>query len=163
MRMGASVNRLESSVFFGTEAPEVVDTRFGRITLQRHNPIIFPRGLLGMPDRFRFFLTDFPGNHMSRFKLLQSLDDYSLSFITLPIGIQNDLVLAEDITAACRELEIDVNHLALLLIVSVHRAPGKVTLSVNARAPIFINSNMRLAAQHVFQSDKYLVQQPITT
>jgi flagellar assembly factor FliW len=161
MRMGASVNRLESSVFFGTETPEVVDTRFGKIPLQRHNPIIFPRGLLGMPDRFHFFLTEFPSAHMSRFKLLQSLDDYSLSFITLPIGLQNDLVLAEDITAACREMEIEIEHLALLLIVSVQRAPGRVTLTVNARAPIFINSNMRLATQHVFQSDKYQVQQPI--
>ena len=35
-----------------------IDTRFGKITLDKSNPIRFPRGLLGMPDRFHFTLMD---------------------------------------------------------------------------------------------------------
>jgi flagellar assembly factor FliW len=162
MMMGVAVNRLESSVFFKTDEPEVIDTRFGRITLQKESPLTFPRGLLGMPDKFHFFLTDFPNPKFSKFKLLQSLDDYALSFITLPLPLQNSIILAEDITHACTELGIAVDNVVSLLIVSVHRSPGKTVLSVNARAPLFIDSSMRLAAQYVFQADRYKVQHPIT-
>lgn len=162
MIMGLSVNRLENSVFFGTEEPEVIDTRFGKITLRRDNAIVFPRGLSGMPNKFKFFLTEFPSEKLRRFKLLQSLDDYALSFITLPLDLQNGIIAAEDLSSASRELNIKIESLAILLIVSVHRTPQKVSLSVNARAPLLIDSSMRLAAQHVFQADKYKVQHYIT-
>jgi flagellar assembly factor FliW len=162
MIMGLSVNRLESSVFFGTEEPEVIETRFGKITLRKDKAIAFPRGLSGMPDKFSFFITEFPSDKLRRFKMLQSLDDYGLSFITLPLDLQNGIIAAEDLSQACKELNIKVESLAILLIVSVHRSPQKVSLSVNARAPILIDSSMRLAAQHVFQSEKYKVQHYIT-
>ena len=162
MMMGASVNRLESKVFFGTDEPEVVDTRFGKITLQKQNPIAFPRGMLGMPDKFHFFLTDFPSEKLYKFKLLQCLDDYAFSFITLPLSLQNGIFTPEDIATACHELRLKVENVVILLVVSVHRTPGKVSLSVNARAPLLIDSSTRIAAQHVFQSDKYKVQHYIT-
>jgi flagellar assembly factor FliW len=163
MIMGVSVNRLDSSVFFGTDEPEVIDTRFGKITLQKKNPIVFPRGMLGMPNKFNFFLTEFPSENLSKFKLLQCLDDYGLSFITLPVDLENGLITVEDLSAACSTLAIKIENLAILLVVSVHRVPGKVTLSVNARAPLLIDSGARLAAQYVFQSDKYKVQHIIST
>ena len=162
MIMGLSVNRLESSVFFGTEEPEVIETRFGKITLRKDKAIAFPRGLSGMPNKFSFFITDFPSEKLHRFKMLQSLDDYNLSFITLPLDLQNGIIAAEDLSQACKELNISVENLAILLIVSVHRGAQKVSLSVNARAPILIDSSMRLAAQHVFQTEKYKVQHYIT-
>jgi flagellar assembly factor FliW len=162
MMMGASVNRLQSSVFFGTEEPEVIDTRFGKITLQKNNPIAFPRGLLGMPNKFHFFLTQFPNEKMQKFHLLQSLDDYALSFITLPLTLQNGIISENDMSFACREAGISIENVAILLIVSVHRSPQKVSLSVNARAPLLVDSAMRIGVQYVFQSDKYKVQHFIT-
>jgi flagellar assembly factor FliW len=161
MLMTSSANRLESSAFLGDGEPEVIDTRFGKIQLRKHNPIVFPQGLLGMPDKFHFFLTDFPSENLQRFKLLQCLDDYKLSFITLPADLNNTIVTADDLAAAARDLKIVVENLVVLFIVSVHRVPGKVTLSVNARAPLLIDSGARLAAQHVFQTDKYKVQHPV--
>jgi flagellar assembly factor FliW len=162
MMMGAAVNRLESSVFFKTDEPEVIDTRFGKIALQKSNPITFPRGLLGMPDKFHFFLTEFPNEKLHKFKLMQCLDDYNLSFITLPLTLQNDIVMAEDLTQGCKELGMNVESLVTLLIVSVQRTPGKTQVSVNARAPLLIDTSSRLAAQYVFTTDRYLVQQPIS-
>jgi flagellar assembly factor FliW len=55
-----------------------------------------------------------------------------------------------------------VGTLVSLLMVSVHRTPGKTVLTVNARAPLLIDSQLRLAAQYVFQSDRYDVQHVIT-
>lgn len=162
MMMGVSVNRLESSVFYNTEEPEVIDTRFGKIALQKQSPITFARGLLGMPDKFHFFLTDFPSAKLGKFKLLQSLDDYALSFITLPLPLQNDIITSDDLAHACNELGISVENMVALLIVTVHRMAGKTTLSVNARAPLLIDTSMKLAAQYVFSSDRYKVQHTIT-
>lgn len=162
MIMGASVNRIESRVFMGTEQPEVIDTRFGRVALRKDNPIIFPRGLLGMPDKFHFFLTEFPSEKLHRFKLLQNLDDYALSFITLPLDLHNGIIADEDLIAASMELGIKTENLAVLLIVSVHRSVQGGSLSVNARAPLLVDSSSRLAAQYVFQTDKYKVQHSIS-
>ena len=159
--MGAAVNRLESSVFFKTDEPEVIDTRFGKITLQKNSSITFARGLLGMPDKFHFFLTEFPSEKLRRFKLLQSLDDYGLTFITLPLNLNNDIITADDLSHACKELKIAVENLVTLLIVSVQRLPGKTMISANARAPLLIDTSMRLAAQYVFPTDRYQVQHTI--
>lgn len=162
MLLGASVNRIESRVFLGTEQPEVIDTRFGKIALQKDSPIIFPRGLLGMPDKFHFFLTEFPSEKLRRFKLLQNLDDYNLSFITLPVDLHNGIITTEDLASACTDLDIKLENLAVLLIVSVHRTVSGNSLSVNARAPLLVDSSARLAAQYVFQTDKYKVQHTIS-
>jgi flagellar assembly factor FliW len=162
MLMGAAVNRMESRVFLGTEQPDVIDTRFGKIALRKDAPVIFPRGLLGMPDKFHFFLTEFPSEKLRRFKLLQNLDDFALSFITLPIDLHNGIITSEDLVTACLDLDIKKENLAILLIVSVHRSVSGGSLSVNARAPLLIDSAARLAAQYVFQTDKYKVQHTIS-
>ena len=141
---------------------EQLQTRFGIVTIYRKNPIVFPHGMLGMPDRFQFCLTSFPAEKMKRFKMLQSLDDNDLSFITLPIDIENPIIDATDIVQGCKDLSIEEKHLALLLIVSVHRTPGAVRLSVNARAPLFMDAVRRVATQYVFHNNKYKVQHFIT-
>lgn len=169
MMVGVSVSQLEKMVFLDKNSgglepgiPEVVDTRFGKVTLQREKIVAFPRGLLGMPEKKNFQIAEFPSEKLRRFKLLQCCDDYALSFITLPVGLENGIIAAEDLLRASTELGIQADNLAVLLIASVHRAPDKVTISVNARAPLLIDASLRLAAQYVFQTDKYKVQHYIT-
>ncbi|MCE2927324.1 MAG: flagellar assembly protein FliW [Rickettsiales bacterium] len=153
---------LTQSIVSGSQAagviPGVIKSRFGDVAVDAARVLTFPRGLLGMPDRFQFVLANFPNEKMAQFKLLQSLDDQALSFITLPVELQNPIVAQADIQMACRDLGIDDNELAMLLIVSVHRTPDQVKLSVNARAPLMIDAGRRLGVQHVFQSDDYKVQ-----
>lgn len=141
---------------------EWVETRFGRVRLQRDNPIIFPNGMLGLPDRMKFCLTRFPSEKMARFMLLQSLDDPGLSFITLPLDLKNTILAEEDVLQAARDLEIAPEALAMLLVVSVHREQAGVRLSVNARAPVLVNARTRTAAQFVFSSNKYEIRHLIT-
>jgi len=140
---------------------EVVNTRFGKVTIYRKSPITFPNGVLGMPDKFQFCLTTFPSEKLARFKLLQSLEDDNLSFITLPVDIDNTLIERADIEQACRDLDIAVDNVAILLIVSVQRDAAGVQLSVNTRAPLFMHVSRRLAAQYVFHNPKYQIRQPI--
>ena len=68
------------------------------------------------------------------------------------------IVDAADMRSAAQDLQIDDEHLVVLLIVSVHRSPNQVRLSVNARAPLFVDAQRRVGAQYVFQSDRYKVQ-----
>ncbi len=141
---------------------EVIDTRFGKVTIHRVNPISFPKGLLGIPDRNAFCLTELPSKKLARFKLLQSLDDKELSFITLPADASNSIVDKSDVLQTCADLKISEADLAMLFVVSVHRRPGAVQLSVNARAPIFMDAKKRTATQHVFNTNKYAIQHMIT-
>lgn len=141
---------------------EEVDTRFGKVTVDRSRPITFPQGLLGMPDKFHFVFIDFPVRKYPQFRLMQCLDDLSLSFITLPLELNSPIVAKEDILDAAADLNIPVDALSLSLIVSVHRLGQNVQLSVNARAPLFIDSRARQAVQYVFPSDRYRVQHIIS-
>lgn len=137
---------------------ETIRSRFGDITVDAAKTITFARGMLGMPDKHRFVLANFPNPRMQQFMLLQSLDDRTLSFITLPLDLKNSIISAEDISGACRDLQIGETSAAILLIVNVHRSVDQVRLSVNARAPLMIDAERRIGAQYVFQHDTYNVQ-----
>ena len=141
---------------------EWVETRFGKVKVNRRNPIIFPSGMLGLPDKMQFCLTRFPSEKMDRFMLLQSLDEAGLSFITLPLDLKNPIIDEADIMQAAGDLEIAPDSLALLLVVSVHRDMTGVKLSVNARAPVMVNASKRTASQFVFSSNKYEIRHLIT-
>ena len=145
-----------------TSEAEELETRFGRITVNPRQSIYFPTGMLGMPDRTNFCLTHFPSEKMARFKLLQSLDDAALSFITLPVDIQNPIIERSDLEQAARDLEMAIENVAVLLVVTVHRETGVAKLSTNARAPILIDAARRTAAQYVFPHTKYMIRQPLS-
>jgi flagellar assembly factor FliW len=144
------------------QAGEEIDTRFGRVTIYRTNPLVFPNGVLGIPDKYEYCLTNFPSEKLARFKLLQSLDEAELSFITLPLDIDNKIIDKADIETACKDLAYAPSNVTLLLLVTVHRAGNQVRLSVNARAPILIDTPRRIASQYVFHNSKYDIQHMIT-
>jgi flagellar assembly factor FliW len=152
----------QSSIATGADSQAegeiTIQSRFGDVIVDTRKSISFPRGLLGMPDRFRFILANFPSEKMQQFKLLQSLDEKELSFITLPVDIQNPIIAEADLRAAFKDLQVSEQQAAILLIVSVHRTPTQVKLSVNARAPLIVDAERRIGVQHVFQNDNYKVQ-----
>lgn len=149
---------------FAASVPETeeLDTRFGRIAVSPRQSIQFTTGMLGIPDKTNYCLTHFPSEKMARFKMLQSLDDAALSFITLPIDIANPIIERADLEQAAADLNIPLNDLAVLLVVTVHRDSGAAKLSTNARAPILVHVSRRTAAQYVFPHTKYLIRQPLT-
>jgi flagellar assembly factor FliW len=139
-----------------------VESRFGRITINPQQSILFPAGLLGMPNKLQFCLASFPSEKMQRFTIMQSAEDDKLSFITLPLDLINPLIEEADIRQAAKDLDLPLDDLLILLIVSVHRESGAAKLSVNARAPVFIRGSMKVAAQYVFPHTKYLIRQPLS-
>jgi flagellar assembly factor FliW len=137
---------------------ETIQSRFGVISVDTSKALFFPHGLLGMPGKSNFIMTAFPKPNMTQFMLLQSLDDANTSFITLPISTNNPIIEHNDIVTACNDLQMNAKAVAILLIITVHRGADKAKLSVNARAPLFLDSDTKIAAQYVFQKDAYNVQ-----
>jgi flagellar assembly factor FliW len=136
---------------------EFVETRFGRVRVLRDQPIIFRKGILGMPEKTSFSLVEFPIKKFEKFKLLQSLEDDNLSFITLPLPLDNDIISRTDLEEGCKDLGFTPEQIAVLLIVSVHREMTGVRLSVNARAPLFLDASRRVADQCVLRNNNYEV------
>lgn len=137
-----------------------IETRFGEIEVSVDNPIIFPQGLLGIAGNFEYAMTDLPNEKLSQFKLLQSLNDANVSFITLPLPLDNNLIERADLEKAANDVGVeDYDSLVVLLIVSVHRSPHDVKLSANTRAPLLVYTPTRAAVQYVFQNSKYKVQE----
>jgi flagellar assembly factor FliW len=144
------------------QSGKVIDTRFGKLTVTYDKPILFEKGLLGMSEKTQYCLLDFPVKKFAQFKLLQSLEDTKLSFITLPLQADNEFINKEDVQQACDDLQIPLEDLTILLVVTVQRAQELVSLSVNARAPIFIHSEKRFAEQYVLRNNAYEVRQPLS-
>ncbi len=153
----ASMLNMDSETETGKE--EIIESRFGKIKVNRANAIYFPRGILGFPENLDFCLADMPNAGMERFKILQCMNDTDLSFVVLPVTVKNEMIDEPDIDEACEILGIEKDSLALLLIVSVHRKTTSVSLSVNVRAPLFLDTDNKVAAQFVLPNNKYLIRQ----
>jgi flagellar assembly factor FliW len=158
----AMVRQVLSENITETPATETLETRFGTVTIYPKSPIVFPNGLLGLPDKFQFCLCELPSEKLANFRLLQSLEDKALSFLTLPVAVDNPYIAKDDIATACRDLDIPLDGAAVLLIVSVQRGATGVQISANVRAPILVHGIRKLAAQYVFHNVKYQIRHPIT-
>ncbi len=141
-----------------TSEGNIIASRFGDIRVDAEETLTFPRGLLGFPQCARFVLTEFPSEKMRKFKLLQSLDELQLSFITLPLELHNNYIAQEDVMEGCKALAIDPRNLQLALILTVKRTAEGTRITGNSRAPLFIDTSRRFGLQYVFQSSRYPVQ-----
>jgi len=158
---GTYTSMVTPNVIFSPQLPahQVINSRFGEIAVDATRAVAFPNGLLGMPDKNHFVLANFSNQKMQQFNILQSLDDLNLSFIVLPLELNNNIIETADIRGAADDLLIVVDDLLVLLVVSVHRSPSKVRMSVNARAPLFIDAKRKFGTQYVFKDTAYKVQQ----
>lgn len=137
---------------------ETIRSRFGDVTVDVAKAVYFPKGLLGMPEARHFVLTAFPNAKMSQFSLLQSLEDAALSFICLPLPLDNPIIEVTHLHEAAAQCGIESNELAVLAIVCVHRTMEGSRLSINARAPVLMDAARKAGVQYVLPNDKYSVQ-----
>ncbi|MBI1275719.1 hypothetical protein GC177_07080 [bacterium] len=140
-----------------------VNTRFGKVTVNKDRAVFFPKGFVGMPDKQYFCMVDFPLTKLPRFKLVQCMTDDDLAFMVLPVELTNEFIEKEDIIEACKTLDIAQADAAVVLVVTIHRRVNSVSLSVNTRAPIFIDTAKLTAAQYVLPNNIYEIRQMISS
>ena len=138
-----------------------LDTRFGVIEFDRADAIRMPRGLLGYTEFREFGLSDLPNPGVSQFKLLQSLVEPTLSFVVAPFNIECGAIEEDDLDGACRSLSITVENLAIVLIVATRKIGPETQVSVNLRAPIFIDTLSQTGWQFVLPKDRYPIRHVI--
>lgn len=139
----------------------VIESRFGALAISPENAVEFPKGLLGFADLRGFALADLDDARFPQLKVLQSLDDVKMSFLTLPVDPANGIIEAEDLKEACENLRFSFADLVVLLVVAVRRINAKVVVTANLRAPLLIDSEARLAAQYVLSNSRYPVRLPL--
>lgn len=164
-RVANSMTMSESEITSAEDATNgsmiVLHTRFGRIEVDPDYAVSMPRGLIGFPGQTRFALSGLPDERLGELKALHSLDDESLSILVMPHGLDTDLVDAEDMTDALETLGMSPESTTMLLVVATHRTTDGTYMSVNLRAPIFIDAQRRIASQYVLRNSKYPIRQPI--
>ena len=100
---------------------------------------------------------------MDNFLFLQSLTDTELSFILMPLTPDNPLIERRDIDAVRDSFSIEPRDLAVLTVVSVRDVGGSAQISVNLRAPVFIDVGNRSAWQHVLSNGRYPIRYVLET
>lgn len=135
-----------------------IETLFGEKEFDWDRAIYMPTGLTGFQDRNVFALANFPDDVTSSFKLLQCLSEPELAFVVAPYNIDSDVIDRKHIAEVLMTLGIPEEHLVVLLIVTLHQPEdkdGQITMSVNLRAPIFIDSNRQVGWQHILRYPQY--------
>ena len=141
---------------------EVIDTRFGELTVDPTKIITFYRGLYGFEHQRRFLLTQVP-DWPDFFKLLQAVDDPSLSLIVLPLEGGKGPIDQADFNEACATLDYDPAATSVIGIVTMRDDPSNQVFTINLKAPLLIDSIRREGHQHVFASEKYPLRHPLDT
>ncbi len=141
-----------------------ISTRFGELTADLSKAIYFPKGIYGFPEDLHFVLLSFPTirEDLENFKILQCLNDHSVSIPVLPASYNNSLIDPEDMADCINTTEIKKEDFAMLFIVSSQKqGEGFFRLFLNTKAPIVIDTKLQMAVQHVFTNNKYMVSQPL--
>lgn len=134
-----------------------VDSRFGPIEIHPENILNLPKGLLGFAECRSFGLAMLPEGQHQQFRVLQSMTDSSLAFLVAPFNADSGAIAPADIDEACATLGIDRADLGLLLIVTVRRDDDGAHVSVNLRAPLFVDMQSNTARQYVLPNNRYSI------
>ncbi len=137
-----------------------IANNLGTFEYDRRLSLHFPSGMVGFPDSSEFGLANLPDS-IAQFKLLQSINEQNLSFIVLPCDPASAPIDAEDLDDTAKALNIARENLVLLYVITIRTATptGGIIMTINQRAPVFVDISRRAARQIVLSNNKYPVQQ----
>jgi flagellar assembly factor FliW len=143
------------------DAPIAVESRFGLVVISSAARMTFPQGLLGFSDYHSFGVAPLPDGKHPQFRVLQSLEAAELAFLVAPLNPESGAVANDDIDEACATLGIARDDLLVLLIVTVRREGESAQVSVNLRAPVFVDARRGIARQYVMPNTRYPIRHPL--
>ncbi len=140
----------------------VIHSRFGDLQVDISKAIYFPKGLIGFSPDISFSIANFPKHGLEQFKILQCINDHSISIPVLPSGYKNNFVEEKDMEECIKACEVNPDDVGVLFVAtSVKKPDGTFEMFINTKAPIIIDTKLQMAVQHVFTSNKYSVRQPL--
>jgi flagellar assembly factor FliW len=139
-----------------------LDTRFGKLTFNPSEQLNFSEGIIGFPHLKNYALMDFPTNlNLPHLKLLHSLEDKNISFITLLLfknsqNLYSNLINQEDILQACETLNMKIEDACALLILNIKKdLQEQASVFANLKAPVFVDLQKFIGSQHIFTNSSY--------
>lgn len=138
-----------------------LETRFGQMEVSRENIIHFASGILGFAGAREFVVVQLDDPKYRLFRILQCVNDPTLSFIVFPPSLDSGLIEPADLSAAAAALGFQREDLVVLLLVTVRRGAEGHALTVNLRAPVLIDAGRFRGAQYVLANERYPVQYPL--
>ena len=139
---------------------DVLTTRFGNLSVQPQDELIFAQGLIGLEHCRRWVvLTD---SNNPALGWLQSIDEGHIALgVVSPRRFVPDYQLRVD-RADLHILEINTPRDAEVVVIASRQTDGQQALTLNLRAPLVINVLSRQGCQ-VIAKDDLPVQFPLST
>ena len=134
---------------------------FGEVDITEDKVITFDEGLMGFEEYKRFtLLYNNEDDKRSPVSWLQSKDEEKLAFpVIMPFAVKEDYqpVINDTLLEPLGELTDD--NVSVLLTMSVPKDITKMT--VNLKAPLVINSDIRKGTQVIVENQDYQIKFPI--
>jgi len=136
-------------------------TGFGEIALRDDRLLSFPSGLLGLPMCTVFGLSRMPQADESPLLLMHSVNDPSITFLSADPDVLGLNLREEDRKKAIKEVGFSPRDTQFLVILTLYQDGEAGYLTANLRAPVLIDSKLRVGQQHVLSNKDYSTQQKI--
>lgn len=134
-----------------------IESRFGHLEFRSDNALTLPQGVLGFSGYHDFCVANLPDGKHPQFKVLQCLTEPDIAFLVVPFNIDSEAIDEADLDDACDALSIERQDLVIFLIVTVRREGDGASVSVNLRAPLFIDKDKHTGRQYVMPNNKYSI------
>ncbi|WP_249871316.1 flagellar assembly protein FliW [Oceanobacillus saliphilus] len=122
------------------------------VEITENKIIHFPVGLPGFAEETEFVLLDLPENPI--FQILQSVKSYEIAFVvTNPYQIYQNYTFELD-ASLLDSLQISNEKEVAVLSVVTLKNPFKLS-TLNLKAPIIINSNLKQGKQYILNTEEY--------
>lgn len=135
----------------------LIESRFGHLEFRSENALTLPQGVLGFSGYHDFCVANLPDGKHPQFKVLQCLTEPDVAFLVVPFNIDSEAIDEADLDDACEALSIEREDLVMFFIVTVRREGDGASVSVNLRAPLFIDRRKRTGRQYVIPNNKYSI------
>ena len=134
-------------------------TRFGEVEYDPDNLLIFPAGLIGLPNLRSFIVM--PNRKQGPLFWIQSVDEPEIAFVlTDPTNFFLDYVVKPD-TAERSSLQIDEEDECYVL--SVVTVPPDQKITLNLAAPVLFAPKTNRAIQVILENTEYQTRTPLPT
>ncbi len=137
---------------------ELSNTRFGTINYEEGDPILLPKGMIGMPDMVNYLILDFEDE--TPFKWMQSLDDPTMGFL-----IADPLLFNPDFSLALSEedsegLQVNAPEDLAVFVICTFRGKWSGTTG-NLMGPIIVHIDKRLGCQIIVEDASFSTHEPV--